>query len=84
MVKIKLRTSAPVLGERLSELNHVLSIVRNDDLNCIIETSSVNKTITALTSYLDTQGIELVDLQIIRPTLDDVFKTLVNAEGSED
>ncbi|KAB2649723.1 MAG: ABC transporter ATP-binding protein [Verrucomicrobiota bacterium] len=84
MVKIKLRTSAPVLGERLSELNHVLSIVRKDDLNCIIETSSVNKTITALTSYLDTQGIELVDLQIIRPTLDDVFKTLVNAEGSED
>lgn len=46
-----------------------------------IHTSAVNRTITALAGLSESRGAELQDLQIHRPTLDDVFVELTGASA---
>ena len=41
-----------------------------------IETSAVNRTLVALAAMVEAKGAELQDVQIHRPTLDDVFAEL--------
>jgi len=44
-----------------------------------IATTAVNRTVTALAALVESRGAELQDLQIHRPTLDDVFNELTAA-----
>jgi ABC-2 type transport system ATP-binding protein len=44
-----------------------------DDPAWRIETADVNRTVTALAALVEARGAELQDVQIHRPTLDDVF-----------
>jgi len=44
-----------------------------------IGTTAVNRTVTALAALVESRGAELQDLQIHRPTLDDVFHELTAA-----
>ena len=44
-----------------------------------IETAAVNRTVTALAALVESRGAELLDMQIHRPTLDDVFVELTAA-----
>jgi ABC-2 type transport system ATP-binding protein len=77
--KIKVRASRVITEEVLLLLPFVISVKSISGFENLIETTSVNKTLSALTSYLDSAGIELHDLQINRPTLDDAFAYLVSS-----
>jgi hypothetical protein len=44
-----------------------------------IVTTAVSRTVTALAALAESRGAELQDLQIRRPTLDDVFHELTSS-----
>jgi ABC-2 type transport system ATP-binding protein len=46
-----------------------------------IDSAAVNRTVTALAALIESRGAELLDLQIHRPTLDDVFHELTGASA---
>ncbi len=47
-----------------------------------IETTAVNRTVTALAALVETSGADLQDMEIHRPTLDDVFAELTAAAAT--
>jgi ABC-2 type transport system ATP-binding protein len=72
--KIMFRTARTLDEPAVLALSGVIRAVpAGDDRGWRLETSEVNRTITALGALVDARRDELLELQIQRPTLDDVF-----------
>jgi len=76
--RIDVRT-LPALAR--GDIERLPGVVRCDfgDSAWRIETSAVNSTVTALAALVESRGAVFQDLQIQRPTLDDVFLELTGA-----
>ena len=76
--RIEVRTR-PELGE--ADIRNLPGVVACafDGSAWRIGTSAVNRTVTALAALVESRGAELQDLQIRRPTLDDVFHELTSS-----
>jgi len=79
--RIEVRTR-PVLNE--ADLKNLPGAVNFtlDGSTWQIGTAAANRTVTALAALVESQGAELQDLKIHRPTLDDVFHELTGAGAS--
>jgi ABC-2 type transport system ATP-binding protein len=75
--RLVIRTSRPLETIQYGVLSCAVSMHQTEDNVSSIETTNVNKTLTDLAHHLDNLGIELVDVKINNPTLDDVFNGLV-------
>ncbi len=75
MAHIHLRTLPP-LPESGVRLLHGAERCEFDGSGWRIETTAVNRTVTALAALVESNGAELQDMEIHRPTLDDVFTEL--------
>jgi ABC-2 type transport system ATP-binding protein len=54
--------------------------VRLDDGTAIIETKTPTRTLNDLTTWAVAQGLELPNLEVARPSLEDVYLELTNHE----
>jgi ABC-2 type transport system ATP-binding protein len=72
--RIVIRTSKPLDESRLREI--ASSEVREQAGGWHISSNDVTRTVTALVSMVERDGNELLDLQIHRPTLEDVYLEL--------
>jgi ABC-2 type transport system ATP-binding protein len=70
--RIHIRTAPALPEDNVCRLPAVERAVF-DGLAWRIETTAVNKTVTALAALVESRGAELQDLEILRPSLDDVF-----------
>jgi ABC-2 type transport system ATP-binding protein len=72
---IAIRTAQPIEGSLLGVLAGVSSCRRRGD-SWLLTTSSVSETIAALVKCVESQGNELLDLRVVRPSLEDVYLAL--------
>jgi ABC-2 type transport system ATP-binding protein len=78
---ITFAASAALPPDRLSA---ALGIpVELNGLLVLIDTDRVQRTLTALLRWAEREGVELTDLQVVRPTLDDVFVQLAGMPATE-
>lgn len=70
--RIRLRTTRPLPPALLAELPKT-SLISQDDAVCRLSAPEPNTTIAALVTGLQREGIEIVDLQVERASLEDVF-----------
>ena len=73
--RLSFRTAQPVDAARLAPLPGVVSHGPQGE-GWIVSTREVNRTISALVQGLEKSGNEMLDLQIHRPSLEDVFLEL--------
>ena len=66
------RTAKPLDPARIKTWPHVTSCEFRDP-GWLLGTSDLNRTIISLVKELETEGNELLDLQIQRPSLEDAF-----------
>lgn len=76
--RIVVRTRPELSGSDLERLPGVVNHAFEDGA-WSVGTSAANRTITALAALVESKGSELLDLQIRRPTLDDVFHELTGS-----
>jgi len=74
--RLRFRTERALDAAAIGALPGVVRAVPDGDCAWILETTAVNRTIAALGSLVDGRGGELLDLQIHRPTMEDVFVEL--------
>src|SRR5213078_839584 len=77
--KIIAKTSRQPQLERLRQMESVRAAEMEDGA-IALSTSSVSATLSALMSYLQSEQIELLDVSIVRPSLEDVFIELTGRE----
>jgi ABC-2 type transport system ATP-binding protein len=70
--RISLTTAAPLAAERLRALPGALSATV-EGTRAEIATAHINHTIIEVVRFLEREGAELLDLQIRKPSLEDVF-----------
>jgi ABC-2 type transport system ATP-binding protein len=80
---ITVRTARPLLESQLASLPGAAGCARQDG-RWVIRTVSVNQTILALAKAAEAAGNELLDLQVVRPSLEDVFLSLTGRALSSD
>jgi len=80
---ISFRTARPLDSAALAALPHVTNH-KPEGNGWQIETTDINRTISSLARFLETDKNEMLDLQIHRPTLEDVFIELTGQAWSED
>ena len=75
-------TRKPLESREVESLPHISShAVRGDGWQ--VQTSDVNRTVSVLVQRLEAHGNEMLDLQIQRPSLEDVFLDLTGREWSQ-
>jgi ABC-2 type transport system ATP-binding protein len=72
---IELRVSRPVVAERFGQLEGIIGC-READGAYFIEASNAARAVVALVHFLEAEEIELLDLHIARPSLEDIFVQL--------
>jgi ABC-2 type transport system ATP-binding protein len=70
--RVAVRTAKPLDPARIKSWPHVTSCEFRDQ-GWLLSTSDINRTIISLVKELETEGNELLDLQIQRPSLEDAF-----------
>jgi ABC-2 type transport system ATP-binding protein len=70
--RVVVKSARPLAVEVIRALDGVSDFQRDGD-SWVLETSDANKTIVAVTALLKSEGNELVDLQIRRASLEDLF-----------
>ena len=80
--RISFRTAAPLDSERVAKLRSVSNHAPQGN-GWQVETTDVNQTISDLVGQVAATGNEMLDVQIQRPTLEDVFIELTGRTWSE-
>jgi ABC-2 type transport system ATP-binding protein len=75
--RLSVRTARPLDGGGVRALPGVVRAKQGEDAcDWRLETTEINRTITALGALVGAEGGEMLDLQIHRPTMDDAFVEL--------
>ena len=79
---VRLTTSRPIARDRLAALAHVngLAMTEGESASVRFQTSDANATLAALTRLLDELRVEILDLQVRKASLEDVFLRLTREE----
>jgi ABC-2 type transport system ATP-binding protein len=85
---IAVRLAREIDGSRLERVAGVSSCRRQGDA-WLLATASVNETLAGLVRFTEAEGNELVDLRVVRPSLEDVYLILTgqswpSAKGDEE
>jgi len=80
--QLKFRTAKPLSAESAGQLSSVTRHQKADD-GWTVQTSDVNRTVSSLVQILQNNDNELLDFQIRRPSLEDVFLELTHSPWSE-
>jgi ABC-2 type transport system ATP-binding protein len=75
---IELKTNRPVDATQLHSLAGVQDVHWQQTAGSF-RTTSVGATLVALVQYLELQNVQIVDLQLRQPTLEDVFIELTGS-----
>jgi ABC-2 type transport system ATP-binding protein len=81
--ELRIRAAKPLQMEALSALPGVIS-VRAENGAASLAVMSPAQTLSGLMRYLDSQNIELLDVAVQRPTLEDVFLKLTGERLGEE
>jgi ABC-2 type transport system ATP-binding protein len=73
--RLHIRTARPLAADQCRALAGTGACTANGD-SWVLESTDVTRTVADLMRRLETAGNELLDLQIRRPTLEDVFLEL--------
>jgi ABC-2 type transport system ATP-binding protein len=79
--RVSIQTIRPLTAAQAGELAEVVSVRPQGD-GWMLNTNHVTRTIVAVTRLIERDGNELVDLQIHRPSLEDVFLELTGKAWS--
>ncbi|MDE3180435.1 MAG: ABC transporter ATP-binding protein [Acidobacteriota bacterium] len=71
-VRMEARTSKPLPLAQVRQMDGVIGASERDGI-CVIDAEAVAKAVVALVHLLEGQQSELLDLHIVRPSLEDVF-----------
>jgi ABC-2 type transport system ATP-binding protein len=77
--RVTVRTARPLREQQVRGINGVVSYNQDGDA-WVLSTSDVNKAIVALVGLLETDGNELLDIQIHRASLEDLFVELTGTD----
>ncbi len=76
---VTVKTARPLTEQQVRGIASVVNCKQDED-TWVLSTSDVNKTIVSLVSLLENDGNELLDVQIHRASLEDVFVELTGTE----
>jgi ABC-2 type transport system ATP-binding protein len=77
--RVTARTARPLSEEQARGIGAVVNCKQDGDA-WVLSTSDVNKTIVSVVGLLESDGNELVDVQIHRASLEDVFVELTGSD----